>query len=152
MIISSRIKLSCLFGTMVRNYRLFSAKRIDQERNCERAHRIRLYGECTHEYHCVLPHYTRSRGSVQSADQNYLSATEDDIKIYDASKLIAVFSRTQSCLYQYLWICKVSSLEDILSLRNLLLSKMDSNFLITFLYVPIHGLFFQNLKDTRRCD
>jgi len=32
-----------------------------------------------HEYHRVLPHYTRSRGSVQSADQrcaqNYLSAT-----------------------------------------------------------------------------
>jgi len=60
---------------------------------------------------------------------------EDDIKIYDASKSTAVFLNTQSCLYQYLWICKVSSLEDILSLRSLLRSKRDMFSLVIFLNV-----------------
>jgi len=72
---------------------------------------------------------------------------EDDIKIYDASKLTAVFSRTQLCLYQYLWICKVSSLEDTLSWRNLPFSGRDMFSLIIFLDFPIHGFFFQNPKD-----
>jgi len=74
---------------------------------------------------------------------------QDDIKIYDASKSTAVFSRTQSCLYQYLWICKVSLLEDTLSLRNLLLSKMDSNFLTIFLNAPYRGIVSPKRKDTR---
>jgi len=75
---------------------------------------------------------------------------EDDIKIYDASKSTAIFSRTQSCLYQYLWICK-ALLEDTLSWRNLLLSKRNMFSLTIFLDAPIYELFFQNLKDTRRC-
>jgi len=77
---------------------------------------------------------------------------EDDIKIYDASKSTAIFSRTQSCLYQYLWICMVSSLEDILLLRSLLLSKRDMFFLIIFLDDPYCGVASPKRKVTRRCD
>jgi len=74
---------------------------------------------------------------------------EDDIKIYDASKSTVVFSRTESCLYQYLWICKISSLEDILSLKSLLLSKRDIFFLIIFLDAPYRGVASPKRKDTR---
>jgi len=104
--------------------------------------------------YCLIIHDRVVQYNPHCCTQNYLSAIffpEDNIKIYDASKSTAVFSRTQSYLYQCLWICKVSSLEDTLSWKNLLLSKMDSNFLTIFLDAPIHGLFFQNLKDTGRC-
>jgi len=62
--------------------------------------------------------------------------------------------RIKKFLYYKLHIINylmLSLLEKILSLRNLRLSKRDMFSLIIFLYVPIHGIFFQDLKDIRRC-
>jgi len=69
---------------------------------------------------------------------------KDDIKIYDASKSTAVFSRTQSCLYQYLWICKISLLDFVTKEFAVLREgcSWDMFSLIIFLDSSIYGFFF----------
>jgi len=71
---------------------------------------------------------------------------EDDIKIYDATKSTAVFSRTQSCLYQYLWIYKVSSLEDTFVKEITLKDGFEFSHYIFALY---HGVVSPKRRDIR---